>query len=163
MKKLRKFIYRPRQSGYSAADGTAEYLRVQLAGGAARYRRDIEGGNKRVNCGWVLGREGYDYALAFYRSFVHSMEPFEIDLILGEWGLTPCKAWFVPESFRLEGQRGNAFYLAAELEVTPPYYDSRLDSALVDLAGAFGEGWPGWAGRLDLAVNRQAPAVFSGF
>lgn len=158
---MRTFKYRPTQASYLVEDSASEVLRVQLDGGAARFRRDIIGVTKMVNCRWILGRGGYDYIRAFYRVFNDGARPFLIDLIVEESALIGCKTWFVPQSFRLAEQRGNAYICTAQLEIEPPLYDPKVDGDILDLTDALGENWREWTDRLDAIVNIRWPEVLA--
>ena len=128
----------PDQAGYAVLDAGNEVVRVQLAGGAGRYRRDILNASKMANVTWTLGPEEYDYFEMFYRVMtLRAGEPFLIDLIIGESGLTQHEARFIPGSKQLQSQRGLTYVVTAQLEVTPKQYDYEFEAALVELLGAY--------------------------
>lgn len=138
---LSKFVLPPDNSAYSVTDGK-QVVATQLDGGAARYRRDILGATSKVSCAWVLGPHDYKYMRAFFRSLTQSgSKPFLIDLILDEPTLTEHKAYFVPDSMQLTGQKGLTYWVSAQLEVYPAEVDSEADAAFAALYGEYGSEW----------------------
>jgi hypothetical protein len=128
----------PDQAGYAVLDAGNEVVRVQLAGGAGRYRRDILNASKMANVTWTLGPEEYDYFEMFYRVMtLRAGEPFLIDLIIGESGLTQHEARFIPGSKQLQSQRGLTYVVTAQLEVTPKQYDYAYEDSLIVLLSAY--------------------------
>lgn len=138
---LSKFILPPDNSQYSVADGK-EVVATQLDGGAARYRRDILGATSTVNVAWILGTNDYKYMRSFYRALtLKGAKPFLIDLILDEPTLTEHKAYFVPGSFQLTGQKGLTYWVSAQLEVYPAEIDYDYEAGFAALYSEFGENW----------------------
>lgn len=116
---LSKFIIPPDQAGYSVKDGN-EVIATKLAGGASRYRRDIIGATSTVNVAWTIGPDEYRYIRAFYNAIAKKgAVPFSIDLILDRSELTEHKAYFIPGSMSMDGQKGLTYSISAQLEVYP--------------------------------------------
>jgi hypothetical protein len=134
-----KLILPPDQTSYTVTDNTNEVLRVQLDGGAARYRRDILKATKLVNVQWIADRDEYSYLQMFNRVMTQerSGQAFKIDLILGEWGLTEHDAYFIPGTFQLDSQAGFAYTVTAQLEVIPVEYDTVYEDQLLDLIALY--------------------------
>lgn len=134
-----KLTIPPDQASYAVSDSSQEVIRVQLQGGAARYRRDILNSSKIVNVTWTADREEYDYLQMFYRVMTYRAgEPFKIDLIIGESGLTEHDARFVPGSWQLQNQKGHSYTVAAQLEVTALQYDYLYEDAIITFLSAYG-------------------------
>ena len=157
---MRKLIYLPSRASYAVEDSAAEVERTQLGGGAGRYRRDIIGVSKLVNCQWIVDRDGYDYLCRFHRAFNAQPGPFLADLVVAESLLIGCRAWFMPKSFRLSEIRGQSYFCTAQLEVEPPAYDPQADADFLDVVELLGVQWAVWADRLNIVVNHHLPGVF---
>ncbi len=160
---LSKFVLPPDNSAYSVADGK-EVVTTQLDGGAARYRRDILGATSTVNCSWILGTEEYKYLRSFYRALtLKGSKPFLIDLILDEPTLTEHKAYFIPGSVQLTGQKGLTYWVTAQLEVYPAEIDYEAEAAFAALFGEYGEAWqslfPVFENGLDVEINLTLPEI----
>lgn len=139
---LTKFILPPDNSSYGVTSGK-EVVATMLDGGAARYRRDILGATSTVDCVWIIGPTEYKYARSFYRALTTSgSKPFLIDLILDEPELTEHKAYFVPGSFKLTGQKGLMYWISAQLEVYPAEINV---SAEIDFAAMYSNFGPNYA------------------
>lgn len=116
---ISKLIIPPDNSSYTVADGK-EVVSTVLDGGAARYRRDILGATSTVSATWILGRDEYKYLRSFYRGVTQKGAlPFLIDLVLDSFELTEHKAYFLPGSMQLTGQKGLTHWVSAQLEVYP--------------------------------------------
>lgn len=116
---ISKLIIPPDNSSYTVADGK-EVVSTVLDGGAARYRRDILGATSTVSVTWILGRDEYKYLRSFYRGVTQKGAlPFLIDLVLDSFELTEHKAYFLPGSMQLTGQKGLTHWVSAQLEVYP--------------------------------------------
>jgi hypothetical protein len=156
---MHKLILPPDNSSYSVEDSVEEVLRVQLAGGAGRYRRDILNASKIINCVWVLGREKFSYIEMFYRVMTQRAgEPFEIDLIIGEDGLTSHEARFIPGTFKLIEQKGLSYQVSAQLEAKPLHYDFENEDLFISLLGVYGIcEWKRFVNILEHFVNVVLP------
>lgn len=154
-----RFIYCPAQASYSASDSAASYKRVQLDGGAGRYRRDIIGVSRLVDVQWAVEAPAYYYIEAFYRSFCARPQPFMIMLAIDGLPLADCEAWFMPGSYSLSAKQGGIYTISAQLEVIPPPRNAALDDWLISLASYFGPGWEEYASRLHQIVNYSLPGV----
>lgn len=116
---MTKLYMRPSNASYSVQRGS-EVLSVKLDGGASKYRRDILNASFTVTVSWDTTEDGWDYLNAFYRTATaRGSLPFTIDLLLEDSTLTTYTAYFVPDTFKLTGQQGEAYYIEATLEVTP--------------------------------------------
>lgn len=136
---LTKFIVRPDNSSYSATDGK-EVVSVALDGGSSRYRRDILGASSAVNVQWVCNREEFHYIRAFFRALTGKGSlPFAIDLILDNPLPVEHKAYFIPGSMVLTGQRGLSYYVSAQLEVEPVDIDEDMEIDYVIMFNEFGD------------------------
>lgn len=160
---LSKFVLLPDNSQYSTIDGK-EVVATQLDGGASRYRRDILGATSIVNAAWILGTNDYKYMRSFYRALtLKGAKPFLIDLILDEPTLTEHKAYFVPGSFQLTGQKGLTYWVSAQLEVYPAEIDYEYESAFAALYGEYGEDWkskfPVFENSFDSEINFTLPRI----
>jgi hypothetical protein len=129
---MSKFLIPPNVDGYGHQQN-AESLSAELDGGAPKVRRDIIGAAFLLDLSWVLDREGYTYARAFYRTATdHGSLPFTIDLIIEEDGLVEYEARFVPGSWKLSGQRGLSYSVTAQVWVSPPINpDEATDDAAI--------------------------------
>ncbi len=135
---LTKFIIAPDNSSYSVTDGK-EVVSVALDGGAGRYRRDILGASSVVNVQWVCSREEFHYIRAFFRSLTgKGSSPFAIDLILDDPLPVEHKAYFIPGSMTLTGQKGLSYYVTAQLEVEPVDVDADAEIDYVIMVNEFG-------------------------
>lgn len=130
----------PQQAQYSVDAEEAAILRVQLDGGAGRYRRDLLGATQVVNVTWALDPGEYHYIQAFYRAVGRGATPFLVDLILEGQELDEYTVNFLPGTFRLAGVSGLRYQVSASLEVRPSegIDDEDYNTALVDLFDAFG-------------------------
>jgi hypothetical protein len=129
---LPKLLVTPEESNYTFEDGQ-EVVRVELEGGAGRYRRDVIGAASLVRCRWLLSQEQYFYLRAFYRSTVlNGSLPFLIDLLLDIPTLTEHTAYFKNEP-RLNRVQGHMHQVQADLEVEPVALDSDYYDAVVML------------------------------
>jgi hypothetical protein len=160
---IAKFIIPPNQQGYGFEDG-AETVATALAGGSARYARDILGAAYKMTVQWTLNAEEYKYARAFYRSVTISGSlPFLIDLYtdLGNQ-LLEHQCHFVPASFSLKSQQGLSFIVAATLEVIP-LDPSSTDADHVYLINEFGFGnYADFIDELNTTINTDIPNAMTG-
>lgn len=130
---MNKLSIPPDQAGYSTTNGTG-ILRVELDGGAARYRRDILDQASMVNCSWTVNRAEYNYLMAFFRiNEKNGGSGFYIDLILDYQEPTQYIAHIVPGSFNLSTQKGTGYTVTAQLEVEPIEHDYDYDQSLIDV------------------------------
>lgn len=132
---MRKMILRPDADGYSAAEPDGEVLRVDLDGGAGRYRTDKIGATKTVNVKWTMNPARYEYWRSFFETGTkRGALSFLCDLV-SEDGLGPVEhtCSFIPGSVSLPTQQGLTYVQQATLEVTPIAHDPLVDVALMDL------------------------------
>lgn len=92
-----------------------------------RYRKDILDPATTMNCRWVVEEIYFDYLWAFYRTWLRKMEPFDIDLILEEYGFVRVLARFIPGTFQFDTKQGPTRTITAQLEVQAPQYDVQDD------------------------------------
>lgn len=136
---MQKLSITPDEAGYSAATGE-ETLRVQLDGGAGRYRRDILGASSSVEVQWTIGPTEYAYLKTFSRvATAQGALPFLIDLILDEPFPVEHEARIIPGSFSLASVQGMTYTVRASLEVTPNAPDDEYDEGLLLIVGEYGE------------------------
>lgn len=154
---IQKFTVPPDNSSYGVSDGK-EVFAVQLDGGASRYRRAVIGATSTVDVSWILGPDEYKYVRSFYRGITgKGAIPFLIDLILDENFLTEHKAFFIPGSFKLTGQKGLTYWLSAQLEVYPNEDEDNGNFAYV--YGELGQSWANFLNLLNSVVNELWPEV----
>lgn len=138
---LTKLNLIPDSSSYSVTDGQ-EVIRIELDGGAGRYRQDVLNATSVVNVSWSIGPEKYRYLRAFYKQVANGgSEPFAIDLIMDDSALTEHKAYFIPGSMQLRRQEGMLYVVSARLEVYPLTGTEDDDLIFALLYSEFGEGW----------------------
>lgn len=157
---IQKLILPPDPDGYSFLDGL-ETLSAQLDGGASRYRSDILNANIRLNVQWTLTPTTYNYIRAFYKVVTQrGALPFLVDLYIDNpFELTEHEAHFVPGTFGLKMQRGQAFVVGATLEVKPlPDNQTNIDAGL--LYGLFGEEYNQFNDILDNLINVEIPSDY---
>lgn len=132
-----KCIVSPTQAGYSMQRG-AETLRVELDGGAGRYRLDVSGAPSRVTVQWICSDEEYFYLSALYRSnTISGSEPFTIDLILDQREVQEFTVNWIPNGPSLQAYEYPYCYVSAELEVIPLAISSCMDG-YVCMTNGFG-------------------------
>lgn len=159
---LTKLTLAPDSSSYSVTDGK-EVVSVALDGGAGRYRRDILDASSSVSVVWICDREEYHYLRAFYRALLgKGSKPFLIDLILDDPLPAEHKAYFVPGSMVLTGQKGLSYYVSAQLEVEPAEIDTEAETMFAALFSEFGGTWqtdfPPIESEFDWLINTKLPA-----
>ena len=159
---ISKFIIPPDNSSYAVTSGK-EVVATQLDGGAARYRRDILGATSTVDCVWTFGPEQYKYMRSFYRALqLGGARPFLIDLILDEPTLTEHKAYFVPGSMKLTGQKGLTYWVSAQLEVYPAEIDMEAEADFAAIYSYWGQDWkntfPAFDDKLNTLINIEIPS-----
>jgi len=154
---MHKLIVSPDRASYSVTDGT-EVLRVELDGGAGRYRRDILGASYTVDVSWILRTTQYKYLRSFFTGILgRGSSPFLIDLIIDSSDLREYTAHFVPDSMKLTAQEGEAYFVSAKLEVDqPPDYDK---GNFAIMCNGFGFDWINVEDKLDHIVNDLWPEV----
>ena len=165
MATLTKLILPPDSSSYSVTDGK-EVVSVSLDGGAGKYRRDIIGASSAVSVQWVCDRKEYEYIRAFYRALLgKGSRPFLIDLILDDPLPVEHKAYFVPGSMTLTGQRGLSYDVSAQLEVEPSEIDESKQAYMALMYSSFGKDWeavfPPIENELDILINVKFPVIMS--
>lgn len=151
---------RPNSEDYSQEEG-AEVLRVELDGGAGRYRRDKVGASRRVNVSWTMNPVQYQYWRAFWHSATkRGALPFYCDLV-GEDGAGPVQyiCNFVPGSVTMPSQVGLTYTQAATLEVRPNAVDEELNSSIVAIYAAGAD--PNILPALEHLVNVAAPEALA--
>jgi hypothetical protein len=154
-----KLALTPTTSSYSIDESIAEVVRVQLQGGAGRYRRDIIGSTKIVNCTWITNSTGWEYLNAFYR--VNNSQggaSFKMDLVISESVPKEHDVRFIPSTFKLSSIDGDMYTVTASLEVTPLKYSLDDDMNLLDIVGYYGiHGTGAVFNQLEHLVNVDLP------
>jgi len=148
----------PDSDSYSVefSDGVIHNI---LDGGRGRYRKDVLNSSDVISVMWKCSRNEYDYIRAFHRwASENAGTPFEMDLVVDQHVLTRHLCNFVPNTFRLQEQRGHAYVAVATLEVRPLIYDSETNQALIDLFEAFGDSWPEMVDKIDYVINWSIPS-----
>lgn len=136
---LPKLTARPTQAGYTVQDG-ASVLAVSLDGGASRMRRDVLGAVSTVTVQWTADGLLYRYLRAFFRSAIASgADPFLIDLVLDEAGVTEHVARVQPGSWKLSSAAYGGYVVQATLEVVPLPIDGDYDAAVLLLYDLYGD------------------------
>lgn len=155
---LNKLIIPPDRSGYAFDEGI-ETLSVQLEGGASKFRRDVLNSNFRLNVQWTLDPLNYNYIKVFYKIMLESGSlPFLLDLFVDDgFTLTEHECHFIPGTFGLKSQSGNAFIVGATLEVKPKKMSQSEIDALA-LYALFGDAWEYYNDLFDNLINIQIPA-----
>jgi hypothetical protein len=114
-----KLTFSPEVDNYSVTDGNG-IIYNGLEGGLGRYRRDILGVPSVVTVTWRLSKDEYTYLRAFYREAVRNAStPFTMDLIIDEDILTEHECHFIPDTMRLNEQRGYTYIVSASLQIKP--------------------------------------------
>lgn len=155
---IQKLIIPPDRNSYNFLDGE-EVLSVALDGGASKFRSDVLNSNIRVSVQWTLNPTSYNYFRAFYNTIIaKGALPFLIDLYIDNpFELTEHEAHFVPGTFGLRSQSGQAFVIAATLEIKPiAMTQENIDAGL--LFGLFGEEYIYYNNLFDNIINVQIPA-----
>lgn len=120
----------PMEAGY-AINSPQEVMRVQLDGGAGRYRKDFVGSTSIVNISFQLDWPKYNYFWAFYRSATdRGSLPFTLDMFLEDTTLRTYTCRFIPASIK-SSPRALTWVVTCQLEVEPIAEDPSADAALV--------------------------------
>ena len=135
---MRKLNFVPETSSYAVQDSASEFLRVQLDGGAGRYRKDILNATRVIDCQWTLGPSDYDAFISFYRGFCAYPSPFLIDLVSEEYGMQECQAWFMPETLQVTKPGRLFLTINAQLEVAPPLRDHNYETSYWMMVSVYG-------------------------
>lgn len=114
---IRTLALIPIKNSYGT-QASEEVLRVQLDGGAGRYRRGPTNTFQTINCIFRCTREGYRYFRAFYRTAtMHGSLSFFLQAVSPLSTLTLHKAQFVPGSIVLQSNNGNRYTVAAQVVI----------------------------------------------
>lgn len=156
----------PEQDGYDTEESAEAVSRVQLDGGAGRYRRVLFGTSTLINCTWILGPDEYDYLMMFYRETASGSLPFLADLIIEGSDLTECECRFMPKTFKLASVNGLAHTVVATIEATPvnsnvAFTDANIKYLLLYFGPRYADLFKLTSDRLDKCVNIDYPNVFS--
>lgn len=139
MTTLKELIIPPDQDGYSVEKSAESVIRIQLDGGAGRYRQDLFGVSDLVSCQWVLTVDQYDYLRAFYRYHSSGSIAFKAKLLVEHSELKYYECLFMPGSLKLTGVKGLAYFCSAVLECTPlEENNTEFDLAVIYLAEQYG-------------------------
>lgn len=158
---MRTLILAPDQATYDVTDAT-QVVSVQLDGGMSRTRADIENGTSIVTAEWSIDPAQYQYLRAFYRTASqNASEPFNIDLILDQPGLTTHVATFVAGSMKLASQAGLTYVVTASLEVQPVVQNDDLNNSIMDMFESYGEYSYIVLNELEKFVNFELPVEWA--
>jgi len=148
----------PLAAGYSTKDGK-EVVSQALAGGAARYRRDILRASATVSASFLLDAAGFYYLRSFYKSATQSGAlPFTVQLLLDHPWLTTHTAHFVPESIGFSQKECKFYHVTVDLDVMP-LVQTQNDMDFVDLFEEFGSDFTSYVDILHNTVNVMWPQV----
>lgn len=155
---LFKLDLTPDQDSYTLQRNRSEYTRVDLDGGVGRYRRDIVGASAKIAVKWsYLDSDDYTYICSFYRTFINTMQPFKMDLIIEDEGLVECICRIFPDTFRLPKVKAVTYTVQATLEVEIPEYDPEIDYSYIFFRDALGKNWKKWLDKLQVITNDDLP------
>lgn len=160
---MRKMVLAPDASGYSSQDGE-DVIRVQLDGGAGRYRTDKIGSTKIVNVKWTLLPEQYEYWRAFFTTGTQNGAlPFLCDLVSEDaQGPAEHVCRFIPGSVSLPTQQGLMYVQQATLEVKPLPRDVSKDNAILMIWENSGGNPDYWLLSIERLVNIIMPETIGG-
>lgn len=127
MTTLNKLLYPPEQQGYSVESSADAVTRIQLDGGAGRYRQDLFGVSDLVTCSWILDPQEYNWFKAFYRVHSSGSIPFLAELIVDSAELQEYECRIMPGTFKLDQQQGFAYFVSAVLECVAVNEPSSVD------------------------------------
>lgn len=119
----------PSQTGYSASINYGKN-RIQLDGGASRYRQEYRKNSHSVSLTWVTNKFGYNSLVAFASLWSKQNEPFLIDLIIDSPELIQYKCWF-KDGLNLTKVEGLSYTLTADVEVQAYARNSEEDEIIV--------------------------------
>lgn len=156
---LRKFILPPNQNGYSVKYGDSSNV-VGLAGGSAKYRKDIDFPNDIVTCTWTLDRAEFAYFTSFMAAY--SVDTFLLDLVLNDAELTEHQVHFLPSTYKLTGQKGLVYIVKCDVEAKPIIRADSYNEAIVFNFEHRGDNSAVIFDLFELLVNTQIPDAFAG-
>lgn len=152
---LSKLTLIPDSSSYSATPGNG-VVRSTTSGGPSRTRLDVLGAPAAVHVKWLLGPEGYEYIMAFFRTAVmQGSLPFLVDLLLDSSAVSEYEAKFIPGTLGLVEQSGLLYVVEADLEVMPMEEDADYDDTLVWVYEAYGDDAANFFTELEILVNES--------
>ena len=127
-----KMALRPNQSGYSVQHPNA-IERMQMAGGASRYRQGKKNLPSLVTLQWTTSKNGYDYLVAFFKVWQNqypAINPFLLDLIIDDSELMEYSCRFTG-GLQLDQIAGHAYYISAEIEATAKKRNNDVDEIIL--------------------------------
>jgi hypothetical protein len=157
--------YNPISSSYGVQDYQKDTLAVQFDGGDARYRKNYDNNPLSVNVEWILQDDDVTAFHYFYNTTIaKGASPFSISLILDNEGFESVKAYFEPNSIKLQLLSDTVQSISATLLVEPNEYDIEAGLDLVGGYNEFGAGWqtafPPVEDDFNTLVNVDIPATF---
>lgn len=160
---LKKLALLPDSNGYVVREGN-DAIFTRLDGGLGRYRLDVLGASKTLDCQWSLDRSSYAYLRAFYKTAaLLSGTKFLIDLIIDDSEIEEHVAYFEPGSLQLTEQKGLLYVVNATLEVKPILRTEGYDELLVAIFESYGEDYVNEynsvAQLLETLMNVTLPAI----
>jgi hypothetical protein len=112
-----KLDYEPLRDGYTF-EASYPVIEAQLDGGITRKRQDVLWMPHMVTVNWLLDRIDYTRFMGFFRTTLkNATNAFLLDLVADVGIPTTHKCRTRGGMPKLTGQRGNAFYVSATLEV----------------------------------------------
>lgn len=129
---LSSIHYQPLQNGYTAKIGNGVTFQ-ELGGGAPRYRKAPKGTHHEVNVQWVVRDGGYQYLMAFYRTWARNpSKQFLVKLCVDNATVEDYQCYFSgPPS--LTSKEANIYTVSATLRVRPLSVDKDMDDVLVGI------------------------------
>lgn len=113
-----KLLLKPDQNGYQIKEAK-DVVSTELAGGKARYRRDLLNASVEVEVVFTCDPDEYAYLRAFYNTVNKGADAFNIDLLLDTPELRTYVAHFKPGTWKLSNVKGHSFQVKVTLEVIP--------------------------------------------
>lgn len=127
MADLFKLAIPPDTNAYTVKPGTT-VVQTQLDGGAPRTRADFDGAAEIVTVQWTVGKDGFEYLRAFYRTATgKGALPFTADLQIEAGAADTYTCYFQQDSFQLASVSGLTYVITATLLVLPNPDDAIAD------------------------------------
>lgn len=125
-----KLLLKPDEQGYQVREPISAH-RVELYGGASRYRTESLDVDSLVDCQFSLNPSSFQYLRAFYNYADQGADDFLIDLVIDEHTPREYQARFRPGTWKLSDVQGYRFRVRLSLDVVAN--TSGLDfAAIVD-------------------------------
>lgn len=128
---MNKLMLVPDNSSYKVEfnDGN---IAVRLNGGRSRIRKQSIDNSNTVDVYFVLTTDEYRYLMAFYRSVINrGALPFLMDIITETSELVTHKVTMLPNSFKLNSQKGQTYYVSFTVEAEPLEENAEKDKQII--------------------------------